>query len=182
MQTPMRMPSSQTDRDLLGQLAVDACAGDTRALEQLLLALLPRTRNLVRYLIGGDPDVDDIVQTALWAIARKLGTFEGRGALTAWTDRIVARAAFAEIRRRAGRPKTSSDAHLESLPDEDAINSDYLARRWMVRLLDQLPGEQREAVVMHHVLELTVPEVAEEMSVAVETVRSRLRTAKARLR
>ena len=169
-------------RDPLAKLAVEACAGDTRALEQLLLALLPRTRNLVRYLIGGDPDVDDIAQTALWAIARKLGTFEGRGVLTAWTDRIVARAAFAEIRRRATRPRTAADAHLDSVPSEATVGADYLARRWVARLLDQLPAEQREAVVMHHVMDLTIPEVAAEMSVAVETVRSRLRLAKARLR
>jgi RNA polymerase sigma-70 factor (ECF subfamily) len=168
--------------DQLAQLAADARAGDTRALEQLLLALLPRTRNLVRYLIGGDPDVDDVAQTALWSIARKLHTFEGRSALTAWTDRIVARAAFAEIRRRAGRPKVVADSPLESVPTTGAVNADYLARRWMVRLLDQLPTEQRDVIVLHHVMELTVPEVAEETGAGEETVRSRLRLAKARLR
>ncbi|HEY2900273.1 MAG TPA: sigma-70 family RNA polymerase sigma factor [Polyangia bacterium] len=166
----------------LALLAADARAGDTRALEQLLLALLPRTRNLVRYLIGGDPDVDDVAQTALWSIARKLHTFEGRSALTAWTDRIVARAAFAEIRRRAGRPKVVADSPLESVPTSGAANADYLARRWMVRLLDQLPTEQRDVIVLHHVMELTVPEVAEETGAGEETVRSRLRLAKARLR
>jgi RNA polymerase sigma-70 factor (ECF subfamily) len=174
--------SSGPNPDLLAQLAAGARGGDTRALEQLLLALLPRTRNLVRYLIGGDPDVDDVAQTALWAIARKLHTFEGRSVLTAWTDRIVARAAFAEIRRRATRPKTAPETPLESVPTTGAVNADYLARRWMVRLLDQLPLEQREAVVLHHVMEWTVPEVAEETGAGEETVRSRLRLAKARLR
>ncbi|HEX3697871.1 MAG TPA: sigma-70 family RNA polymerase sigma factor [Polyangia bacterium] len=168
--------------DQLARLATEARAGDTRALEQLLLALLPRTRNLVRYLIGGDPDVDDVAQTALWAIARKLHTFEGRSALTAWTDRIVARAAFAEIRRRASRPKVVAESPLESVPTTGAVIADYLARRWMVRLLDQLPTEQRDVVVLHHVMELTVPEVAEETGAGEETVRSRLRLAKARLR
>src|SRR5258708_2663698 len=180
--------STPTDRagvakpDHLAQLAADARTGDTRALEQLLLALLPRTRNLVRYLIGGDSEVDDVAQTALWAIARKLHTFEGRSVLTAWTDRIVARAAFAEIRRRATRPRPGPEPRLESVPTTGAADADYLARRWMLRLLDQLPAEQREAVVLHHVMELTVPEVAEETGAGEETVRSRLRLGKARLR
>jgi RNA polymerase sigma-70 factor (ECF subfamily) len=52
----------------------------------------------------------------------------------------------------------------------------------MVRLLDQIPAEQRETVVLHHVMELTVPEIAAEMAVPAETVRSRLRLAMARLR
>ena len=187
-------PSDSAHADRLAQLAGDARAGDTRALELLLLAILPRTRNLVRYLIGGDSEVDDVAQTALWSIARKLHTFEGRSALTAWTDRIVARAAFAEIRRRATRPRllkgagkgagarASVETHLDSVPTAGAVDTDYLARRWMVRLLDQLPVEQREAVVLHHVMELTVPEVAEETGAGEETVRSRLRLGKARLR
>ena len=179
---PMATPTDAAHADHLSQLAVDARAGDTRALEQLLLGLLPRTRNLVRYLIGSDSEVDDIAQTALWAIARKLHTFEGRSALTAWTDRIVARAAFAEIRRRAARPRSGPEARLDSVPTAGAVDTDYLARRWMARLLDQLPAEQREAVVLHHVMELTVPEVAEETGAGEETVRSRLRLGKARLR
>ena len=169
-------------RDRLAQLAGDAVAGDTRALEELLLALLPRTRNLVRYLIGGDPDVDDIAQTALWSVARGLRTYEGRGRLTSWTDRIVARTTFAEIRSRAGRPKMSTEWELELVSSTEPSPSDYLRRRWMVRLLDQLPAEQREAVVLHHVMELTVPEISRELAVPAETVRSRLRLAKARLR
>ena len=189
-----RLPttSDPAHADRLAQLAVDARAGDTRALEQLLLAILPRTRNLVRYLIGGDSEVDDVAQTALWSIARKLHTFEGRSALTAWTDRIVARAAFAEIRRRATRPKlmkgpargarSGPEAHLDSVPTSGTVDTDYLARRWMARLLDQLPLEQREAVVLHHVMDLTVPEVAEETGAGEETVRSRLRLGKTRLR
>lgn len=180
------MHSDRAHSDALAQLAGDARAGDTRALEQLLLAILPRTRNLVRYLIGSDAEIDDVAQTALWSIARKLHTFEGRSVLTAWTDRIVARAAFAEIRRRAARPasgggKVGWEARLESVP-ATGIDEDYMARRYVARLLDQLPEEQREAMVLHHVMELTVPEVAEETGAGEETVRSRLRLGKARLR
>jgi RNA polymerase sigma-70 factor (ECF subfamily) len=169
-------------RDPLGPLAGAAMTGDSGALEELLHALLPRTRNLVRYLIGGDSEVDDIAQTALWAVARGLHAFEGRGPLTSWSDRIVARCTFAAIRARAGRSRASADWELEVVSRSEPSVSDYLRRRWMVRLLDQLPAEQRETVVLHHVMELTVPEVAAEMAVPAETVRSRLRLAKARLR
>ena len=175
-------PTKDDSRDPLDRLAGAAMTGDSGALEELLHALLPRTRNLVRYLIGGDSDVDDIAQTALWAVARGLHAFEGRGPLTSWTDRIVARLTFAEIRARKGRPKGSADWELEVVSRSEPSVSDYLRRRWMVRLLDQLPAEQRETVVLHYVMELTVPEIATEMAVPAETVRSRLRLAKARLR
>jgi RNA polymerase sigma-70 factor (ECF subfamily) len=52
----------------------------------------------------------------------------------------------------------------------------------MARALDTLPFEQRHALVLHHVLEMSVPEVAEEMRAPIETVRSRLRLGRVRLR
>jgi RNA polymerase sigma-70 factor, ECF subfamily len=45
-----------------------------------------------------------------------------------------------------------------------------------------LPDEQREVLVMHHVLGLSVREIAEELATPFETVRSRLRLGMARLR
>jgi RNA polymerase sigma-70 factor (ECF subfamily) len=52
----------------------------------------------------------------------------------------------------------------------------------MVQMLDDLPQEQRYVLVLHHALDMTVPEMAEELGIPIETVRSRLRLAKARLR
>jgi RNA polymerase sigma-70 factor (ECF subfamily) len=151
-----------------------------RALEALLTEVMPRLRNLVRYLVRRDSEVDDVAQTALLALMRGLHTFEARGTFTAWADRVVARVTFNAIReRRAAAPPVG--AELESVPASEGA-PDYLARRWLVHLLDALPPEQRAAIVLHHVVELTVPEIASEMQVPSETVRSRLRLARARLR
>src|SRR5687767_3196050 len=76
-----------------------AAGGDRAAAEELLLALLPRARNLIRYLARGDEDVDDIVQDALVALYRGLPSYRGEGTLQSWADRVVARATFAAIRR-----------------------------------------------------------------------------------
>src|SRR5262245_38204484 len=46
-------------------LAEAAARGDRKAAEALLRALLPRVRNLVRYFVRGDAEVDDISQEAL---------------------------------------------------------------------------------------------------------------------
>src|SRR5687767_14508363 len=75
----------------------------------------------------------------------------------------------------------------ELLPEHSAdvernTPEDYLRRRELVRLLDALSEEQRTALVLHFVLELSVAEIAEQVGVPMETVRSRLRLGKARLR
>src|SRR5262249_22052799 len=116
----------------------------------VLSALLPRVRNLVRYLVRGD-DIDDIAQDALIAIARGLGGYRGEGAFEAWADRIVARVTFAAIRdSRRERLRIVVDEEAAShVPGPDEV---YEARRRAVEVLDALSYDVRHAVVLHHVL------------------------------
>jgi RNA polymerase sigma factor (sigma-70 family) len=55
-------------------------------------------------------------------------------------------------------------------------------RRELVAALDRLPGDQRESLVLHFAVGMTVPEIADAMAAPHETVRSRLRLGKAALR
>jgi len=57
-----------------------------------------------------------------------------------------------------------------------------LSRRRFVLLLDQLPLDQRHALVLHHVVGLNVDEIAAETGARRETVRTRLRLGRLKLR
>jgi RNA polymerase sigma-70 factor (ECF subfamily) len=149
-----------------------------------LVELLPRVRNLVRYLVHGDSDVEDISQEALVALLHGLPTYRGDGLLRSWVDRVVARTTFTWLRRmRDSRPSSFNEQEdLGAVPSEDAPLDEYLHRQHVVMLLDLIPNEQRHALVLHHVLEMSVPEIAAELAVPLETVRSRLRLGRAALR
>jgi RNA polymerase sigma-70 factor (ECF subfamily) len=159
-------------------------AGDRRETERLVRELLPRVKNLVRYLIRGDADVDDVAQDALLAIVRGVSGYRGDGELSSWADRVVARSVFAWIAKR--RTDQARYVHTDDQgrwPDPEAVPPDkYLARREVVAKLDRLPFEQRHALVLHHVLGMSVPEVAAELGIPAETVRSRLRVGITKLR
>lgn len=73
-------------------------------------------------------------------------------------------------------------AELHAVRSPDGPPDEYVARRRAVRMLDTLSDEQRRAVVLHHVVGLSVPEVAEELSIPFETARSRLRLGMGKLR
>ncbi|WNG21964.1 sigma-70 family RNA polymerase sigma factor [Cystobacter fuscus] len=149
----------------------------------MLTELLPRVRNLVRYLVRGDHDVDDIAQEALIAILRGLPTWRREGSFKSWSDRVVARTTFAAMRkvRDSGTEPEAEPMELTVL-SEEALPDDYVFRRDMVRLMDELSDEQRHALVLHYVLEMSVPEMTEELGIPFETVRSRLRLGRANLR
>jgi RNA polymerase sigma-70 factor (ECF subfamily) len=167
----------------LADLLPEARGGSREAAEGLLVLILPRVRNLIRYLLRGDADVDDIAQEALSAVFRKLKTYKGEGSFVAWVDRIVVRCAFAHRRRAAAWFKRRSEGAATPVA-LGALGSpaEYLSRRKLVELLDALPNHQRVALVMHHVLGMSVPEIAGELSIPEGTVRSRLRLGRARLR
>ncbi len=158
-----------------------AAAGDRDAAQSLCRELLPRVRNLVRYLVRGDGRVDDIAQEALIAVLRGLGTYRGDGRFEAWVDRVVARSTFATLRRiRAEtQPGTEDVAERERDPVESAP---YEERRALATALDRLPPDQRQALILHFSVGMTVPEIAQAVAAPFETVRSRLRLAKATLR
>src|SRR4051794_36187591 len=107
-----------------------AAGGDRAAAEALCRELLPRVRNLVRYLLRGDSRVDDVAQEALIAVLRGLGTFRGEGRFESWVDRVVARTTFTALRRiRAEtQPGAEDVAGRESAGDE-APGSSYAMRR-----------------------------------------------------
>jgi len=158
-----------------------AAAGDREAAQQLCRDLLPRVRNLVRYLLRGDSRVDDVAQEALIAVLRGLATFRGDGRFESWVDRVVARTTFAAIRRIRAETQPGAHAPVEGGASE-AAGSLYLQRRELVAALDRLPGDQRESLVLHFAIGMTVPEIADAMAAPLETVRSRLRLGKAALR
>lgn len=157
-----------------------AQAGDREAAGEVLRAVLPRVRNLVRYLLRGDDEVDDVAQQCLIAVLRGLGSYRGDGAFTSWVDRVVARRTFVEIdRRKKARARASEvDVELVAVGPSD----EYLARRQLARMLDALPEDQRHAVVLHHCVGMSVPEIAALLDVPFDTAKSRLRLGMKRLR
>ncbi len=150
------------------------------AARALLLEVAPRIRNLVRYLIRNDVDVDDIAQEAMVAVLKNVDDYRAEGTFHAWVDRITARTTFNVLRRRKRRREEPLD------PDHDVPvhdpSGELDSRRRLVALLDRLPAPQRHAIVLHYVLGMTAGEIADELGVPAETVRSRLRLAKNALR
>lgn len=177
-QTGMTVSASDNDPRIEA-----AASGDRAAAQALLSELLPRARNLIRYLVRGDDEVDDIAQEALIALVRGFGSYRGEGKLDSWADRIVARVTFAYLRRvRRDRQQQVDGPDPSAVSHPDHPLDQYALRRQLVRLLDDIPDDQRHALVLHHAMGLSVPEIAEQLGVSPETIRSRLRLGKSKLR
>lgn len=161
-----------------------AVAGDRAAASALLAELLPRARNVVRFLLRGDSEVDDFAQNSLIEVLRSLPSFRGESTLTTWADRITVRTVLRQLgrRQREREQRVRLEPELRVLQITTPQGDDYAARRRLAQALDRLPDVQRQALVLHHVVGMSVPELAAELEVSFDTAKSRLRLGMERLR
>lgn len=168
-------------------LAREAAAGDSAAMSKLLRAIAPKLIAVVKAVLGaGHPDVDDAVQQTLIGFVQGLPAFRGDCDPTGYGRVIAVRTAVA-IRKRARSRDAKNDpgADADAIPSTASPREDAFARRRkeaLRSLLEELPQEQAEAFAMRIVLGCSLEEIAAESGAPLNTVRSRLRLAKERLR
>jgi len=152
----------------------------------LLTSLGPSMLQMVRRVLGAsDPDIEDVFQEALMGVVRALPGFRGDCSTRHFGCRIATLTALKARRRRQGALERVLPADNEN-PWEGVDGHDFALvscrRQFLGRLLDELPGAQAEALGLHYIAGLTIEEIASTTSASCETVRSRLRLAKAALR
>ncbi len=125
--------------------------------------------------------MDDIAQQTLIAVVKGLAGYRGDGEFAAWINRITARETFAFLKKTKREQDARAQLYDANSMPEDAERT-YLARRELVTRLDELPDEQRRAVILHHLVGMSVPELAQVTGVSFDTAKSRLRIALNKLR
>jgi len=172
--------------DDLAALVADCRRGERAATATLLTSVGHSMLQMIRRVLGGnDPDVEDVFQESLMALVKALPAFRGDCSTRHFACRIATLTALkARRRRRAGIQEVLLAG--DEAPGESADERDWALascrRQTLRRLLDELPGVQAEALVLHYIAGLTVEEIASTLGAAAETVRSRLRLAKTALR
>ncbi|MEM6993704.1 MAG: RNA polymerase sigma factor [Myxococcota bacterium] len=164
-------------------LAQRVLDGDASAQGVLLDRLLPHLRAVARAILSNAADIDDAVQLALMRVLKGLSGYRGQASLVRWARRVAAHAClrFRDDNRRRLRvvqPSAEPEAHRVA---NHAATPDGLPPE-IAHYLEQLPDKQREALVLRHVLEYTVSEIAELVGAPVDTVKSRLLYARRAMR
>jgi RNA polymerase sigma factor (sigma-70 family) len=154
------------------ELALASAPTSAAGLEVIVTEHYPRLIRLAGLVCHRVDDAEDAVQAALERAWRQRGTLADPERLRPWLDRIVVREA---IRSRHRVRPTVVDLTL-------AV--DHQADEWATvrQAFASLSREQRAVVALHLYLGYPVAETAEIVGAPIETVRSRLRLARERLR
>jgi RNA polymerase sigma-70 factor (ECF subfamily) len=158
-----------------------AVAGDPRAQRLLVERLSRRIRTISLAVLGNAADAEDAAQLIYMEVLESLKTYEP-GNLFAWVDRIAVRTAARQARQR--RVRGARDHEID--PEEIACDrGDVVERstpRPLVEYLAELPETRRVALVLRHVMDYSVDEIAELTEVSPNTVKDRLLRAREQVR
>lgn len=150
----------------LDRIAVLAQGGDRRALERLITTVQPDVWRFCAHLTR-PADADDLAQEALLRVVSHLGRW-GRGPVHTWILGVTRNVCFEHIRRRTRRRTDPTAA-----PPQPALADPVgFVETW--QLLEALPFDQREALVLTQLLGLPYADAADVVGCPVGTIRSRV--------
>ena len=154
---------------------------DPRPSPPIGLADLEGVRRLARVLVHGDADADDLAQDAVLVALER----PPRSGYTprSWLAGIARRLAKDRRRRDATRRRHEQAAARAEAGATGLDVHEHLARRRLVlEAVAALPPDAAEAVCLRYFEDLPPREVAARLAVPVETARTRVKRALARLR
>ncbi|MFO0710137.1 MAG: RNA polymerase sigma factor [Sandaracinus sp.] len=142
-------------------------------------------RGFSRRLLGHEAAAEDLVHDVFLQLPKVIGRFEARSSLRTFLLSIAVNLSRNVRRARSRRDDALERMHLEPRSANETPEELEDRRRLAIllsRLLDELPMEQRVAVVLCVIEERTSVEAAEIAGVPEATVRTRLFHARRKLR
>jgi len=176
-------PSARvTELDLVGR----ARQGDLDAFTALAGARLPAMTRTATAILGDESEANDAVQEALISVWRELPALREPEHFDAWAGRILVNACRHALKRRVrsrvreirilpevadgpyglstGSGLPIAIGHAESVAADDALN----------RAFERLDAAQRALLVMHHLEDRPLAEIAATLGIPAGTAKSRL--------
>lgn len=129
-------------------------------------------------------ELDDLAQEVFLRVFDKLDAYDGVHSLRSWIFGFAHRVAANHLRlARHAREDYSTgevDAVDRATPEDHAIEAE--ARALVLRCLTQVPQPRRSVLILHDLDGATAAEIASSLELPLNTVYSRLRTARGEFR
>lgn len=171
------------------ELIARCIAGDSQAWEALIRKYQGRVFNIAYHMTQDREKASDLAQEAFIQILRSLPRFRGEASLSTWIHGLTMRVCLHHLRRERRR-RTESWEELHTERGEPAAADrgahEILRREQVQRLvheaITQLPLKFRSVMVLHGLGGMTYEETALALGIPLNTVKTRVHRAKARLK
>lgn len=157
-----------------------AAAGDGQAFERLYRQHVNRVHSLVRRMVGGDGDADELTQDVFVRAWQRLGSFRGEAAFGTWLHRLTVNLVL-NWQKSAGRGRRLFDdeSAIDLAPARRTTPED---RMDIEEALKRLPPGARQVLVLHDVEGFRHEDIARMLGVQTGTTKAQLHRARKLLR
>ena len=159
------------------RLVGETLEGNLGAFECLVDRYQQALYNVAFRITGDAADAEDVAQSAFLKAYEKLRSYDPKFKFFSWLYRIAVNEALnTEKKRRhhdALDESTVADRPMDEQVDRDGI---------VQRCLDRLTPDHRTVVILRHFEDLSYEEIGETLGLPVKTVKSRLFSARVKLR
>lgn len=142
---------------------------DSRSFDDFYHGYARRLTSHVHALAGSLTEAEDVVQEAFTKAWQHWDKVSGYADPEAWVRTVAFHIQVSRWRKTRNRFRAHRRHGVPG--DEPALNPDYVA---IVTALRKIAAGQRQAIVLHYLVGLSVEEIAGESGVAVGTVKARL--------
>jgi RNA polymerase sigma-70 factor, ECF subfamily len=176
----MGVPTSEADEALVERMS----RGDRAALGSLYERHAPRLRALALFILRDAAEADDVLHDVFLEAWRRSGDYvRERGTVSAWLGLRTRSRSIDRVRARKARAEKDAVSELvppPSDPSADPVRTLDHAR--LQGLLAQMSEAEQEVLMLGYFEGLSSSEIGERVGVPVGTVKSRTRSALAKLR
>jgi RNA polymerase sigma-70 factor (ECF subfamily) len=174
------------------QLVEQYVSGNSKCFEVLLKRHKRRLYTYIYLMVKKRDLSEDIFQDTFIKIINSLksGRYNDDGRFIAWATRIAHNLIIDHFRKELQFRVVSNDSYeadlFNSIPLADKPVETQIIKSQIdndvKKLLDYLPDEQREVVLMRHYMDMSFKEISEETGVSINTALGRMRYALINLR
>lgn len=184
---------NMTKSALSDQQLLDAyLSGDQSAISRLIERHSKRVLDYIRMMVKDNEIADDIFQETFIKVVRFIdeGRYTDNGKFLSWVLRIAHNQVIDHFRQAKQQNNvTEADAgydilnshRFSDLTVEDRIVSEQIEND-LRKLVEKLPPEQKEVVMMRYFADMSFKEIAEQTEVSINTALGRMRYALINLR
>jgi RNA polymerase sigma-70 factor (ECF subfamily) len=181
---PATVTVTEVFRDDPG-LILRARQGDARAFDAIAGSRVAGAYRLASAILGNEADAADATQNALVAAWRELPRLRDVERFDAWFHRILVNECRMHVRRRQARIREVGFADVETATADASDQAGHTSSFGMVEALDvleaafeRLDPDDRTMVVLHHLEDRPLAEIAALLHMPVGTVKWRLHEAR----
>ncbi|HCS56760.1 MAG TPA: RNA polymerase subunit sigma [Gordonia polyisoprenivorans] len=163
--------------DELTRAALRAATGDRAALTAFIRATQKDVWRFIAHL-GHASTADDLTQETYLRAMKSISRFRAEASAKTWLLSIARRVCADEVRHDRSRPRVSPGVDWISAAEARTSRPRWEDMVEVNLLLEDLPAERREALVLTQILGLSYQEAAEVTSTPIGTIRSRVARAR----